>query len=68
MKLSAWTVASLLTAATLAPTLVSARTTLPSQTVAEKTAKVDEAKDAVVTASKTTAAKTKDGVSRPARS
>jgi hyperosmotically inducible protein len=62
---SAWIVLPVFALLTLAPTHMSAGARLPSQTVAQKTAKgADKTKDAVVKGAKVTAEKTKDGLSK----
>jgi hyperosmotically inducible protein len=65
MKPAASIVVCLLALLTLAPALVSARGTLASQTVAQKTAEAaDKTKDGVVKGTKIAAKKTKDGLSK----
>jgi hyperosmotically inducible periplasmic protein len=65
MKPAAWIVVPLLALLTLAPAHVSARATLASQTVPEKTkGGAEKTKDAVVKGAKVATEKTKDGLSK----
>jgi hyperosmotically inducible protein len=65
MNLNVWNVVPVLALLTLAPAHVSARATLASQTVAQKTAEAaDKTKDAVVKGTKIAAEKTKEGLSK----